>query len=208
MSVLNKIDLEQRINSSDNSRIWIDPILDENQLGEVTVDLRLGYDFLIPVLTRKPMIGLIQEDAGFRSIASYYQSTRRQVGEKFLLYPNQTVLSTTLEYIALPNDIYADIFTRSSYSRLGINFNAMIQPGFRGCFPLELSNTSNNPIELIVGSRIIQSRFTSVNSSNGYHSQVERRKYFGNIRPTVSQAPADKDLETLNKIASARQRVV
>ena len=31
------------------------------------------------------------------------------------------VLATTLEYVSLPPDVYADVLARSSYNRLGVN---------------------------------------------------------------------------------------
>jgi dCTP deaminase len=94
----------------------------------------------------------------------------------------------TLEYVALPADVYADILTRSSYARLGIPLNTMIQPGYRGCIAIELFNEGNNPVELIVGSRIVQARLFSTSFHSNYNSGAGSRKYMGNVRPTVSRA--------------------
>jgi dCTP deaminase len=65
----------------------------------VTIDLRLGYDFLMSVLTRKPFIAIYHE-IDYRSVSSYFQNTRRELGDRFVLYPNQVVLTTTLEYLS------------------------------------------------------------------------------------------------------------
>jgi dCTP deaminase len=206
MRILSRDEIQKRMNLPDTSttKLWIEPLLRQDQLGEVTLDLRVGYDFLVPILTRKPYIGLVEEDFDFRSIESYFQTTRREIGDRFVLYPSQVVLATTLEYVALPPDVYADILPRSSYARLGMHFGTMMQPGYRGCFPLELSNTSNNPIELVVGSRVVQARFFEVDNSSNYANQVEPRKYFGNTRPVVSRAYRDADLSILGKIAKSR----
>jgi len=120
------------------------------------------------------------------------------------LYPNQVTLATSLEYVALPGDIYADVLTRSSYTRLGIHMNTMVQPGFRVCFPIELFNASDNPIELVVGSRIFQSRLCWLGEIADYHAGAEPRKYIGNVRPTISRASDDADLIRLNKIREPR----
>jgi dCTP deaminase len=123
---------------------------------------------------------------------------------RFILYPNQVVLACSLEYIALPTDVYADLPTRSSYTRLGVHMNTMVQPGFRGCFPVELFNASNNPVELVVGSRIFQARMFTTGRESNYAAGAEPRKYFGNVRPTLSRAPDDRDLSHLYEIQERR----
>lgn len=200
MSLLHKSEIEARLAATEPNPLYIDPLLDPAQVGEVTVDLRLGYDFLVSVLTRRPFIGIPKSDPKYRGLQSYFQATRREIGDRFILYPGQLVLATTLEYIGLPNDVYADILTRSSYTRLGIHLNTMIQPGFRGCIPLELVNHSNNPIELVIGSRVVQARFIAVAQNTNYAGQEEARKYIGDVRPIPSKASGDADIELLKRI--------
>jgi len=74
----------------------------------------------------------------------------------------------------------------------------MIQPGFRGCLPLELFNHGSTPVELIVGSRVCQARFYELQAGDEYlTSQPTPRKYFGAVRPVVSRADKDEDLVQL-----------
>lgn len=202
MQLLNKEKINESLASDEKKSLFIDPLLDEDQVGEVTIDLRLGYDFLVSILTRKPFISLSKNESDYRGLDSYFQKTRREIGEKFILYPNQVALTTTLEYISLPPDVYADILSRSSYTRLGIHINTMVQPGFRGCATIELSNQGNNAIELVVGSRIVQIRLFRINESSDYFSKDNHRKYLAHVRPTVSRADYDKDIEILNNISS------
>lgn len=122
------------------------------------------------------------------------------MGETFILYPSQTVLSTTLEYIGLPNNVYSDISSRSSYNRLGLTLNSTFQPGFRGCVSLELFKHSNSPIELVVGSRLVQARFFAIKATAAYLTSYERRKYIGHVRPTTSRAAEGSDLSLLDKM--------
>ena len=112
MGLLHKSEIVDSLKSDEPDFLFIDPILEMGQVGEVTVDLRLGYDFLVSILTRKPFIGLVKSDDGFRIVDSYFQPTRREIGDRFILYPSQVVVTTTLEYIALPSNMYADILTR------------------------------------------------------------------------------------------------
>jgi dCTP deaminase len=196
MALLTKSDLSKRINSGTVDQVFIDPMLSEDQIGAVSVDLRLGYDFLVSVLNHKPSVSLHPADSA-SGPETFFQSARRDLGDVFLIHPSQTVLATSLEYIGLPGDVYADVISRSSYHRLGVSISSMFQPGFRGCVSLELFNHSNVPIELIVGSRIVQARFFKNENAEEYFKEGARRKYVGNVRPTISRAALDDDLEKL-----------
>jgi dCTP deaminase len=204
VELLQRREIERRLGLSDKGGLFIDPLLDPEQVGEVTVDLRLGCDFLVSVLTRRPFIGTVKDDDGFRGTASHFRGTRREIGDRFVLYPNQIALACTLEYIALPSDVYADVLTRSSYTRLGVHMNTMVQPGFRGCFPIELLNAGNNPVELVVGGRIFQTRLFALREGSDYGAPSEPRKYLGNVRPIASRAANDVDLSRLHSIREKR----
>ncbi len=59
MELLYKHDIIESYNSTDDDSLFIDPLLSENQIGNFTVDLRLGYDFIVSITTRKPSIQLL-----------------------------------------------------------------------------------------------------------------------------------------------------
>ncbi len=198
MRLLHREEILESIGSEDKSSLFVEPLLEPSQVGEVTLDLRLGYDFRVSILTRSPKVELAGKE-GQRSISSFFQETRREVGDTFVLYPSQAVLTTSLEYIGLPDHVYMDVVTRSSYSRLGIQINSMVQPGFRGCVPIELFNHGNNAVELVVGSRICQAKLFDVEQSSGYSSS-NARKYYGNVRPTLSKADNDEEIRILSRI--------
>lgn len=198
MSLLTREEIKPLVNSGDSKQIFISPLLSDDQIGAVSIDLRLGVDFLVSVQTRASSIKLTGEAA---SPDLFYQPTRRDIGDAFLVHPSQTVLATTLEYIGLPDDLYADMKVRSSYQRLGITISSHFQPGFRGCASLELFNHSNVPVELVVGSRIVQARFFRTEKPQGYIGGPAQRKYLGNVRPTPSRAHVDKDLHLLQAMS-------
>jgi dCTP deaminase len=204
VALLHKTEIERRLTLSGPQALFIDPLLDKDQIGEVTIDLRLGCDFLVSILTRRPYIGTVKSDPSFRGVGSYFQTTRREFGDSFMLYPNQLALTTTLEFVGLPEDVHADVLTRSSYTRLGLHLNTMIQPGYRGCFPIELFNEGNNPVELVVGSRIVQARLFEGSFKSSYKGSSSTRKYLGNVRPTASRAADDPDLDRLFRIREKR----
>lgn len=200
MRLLGKIEIEERLLAKGDARLSIEPLLESSQIGEVSVDLRLGPDFLVSIVTRRPSIEIARDEGRARGIGSYFRVSRRELGDRFILYPNQVVLATTLEYVALPHDLYLDLITRSSYNRLGILLNTMTQPGFRGCLSLELLNHGNNPVELVVGSRVVQARLFEMQGTHEYHSGDAPRKYYGSVRPVVSRASNDDDLGTLSRV--------
>ncbi|GEO05616.1 hypothetical protein AAE02nite_32800 [Adhaeribacter aerolatus] len=176
----------------------IRPLLDESQINEITVDFRLGHDFLVSVQSREPFIDASLKEKHQKPISSFFQETRRRLGETFMLYPNQTVLATSLEYVKLPNNVYIDLNMRSSYTRLGITISTIVQPGYCGCVSLELTNTNKNPINLTVGARVFQARFFKLSEPSNYFSQS--RKYICQVRPEASAVNQDKDLGVLNKL--------
>ena len=181
--------------------IFLDPLMRADQVGNVSVDLRLGYDFMVSVLTRRPAIELYPAaNIRRRGIQTYFQETRRRLGERFVLYPHQLVLATSVEYLSLPADVYSDVAVRSSYARLALGITTTLQPGWRGAIPLELFNHGNTPVELVVGSCICQARFFQIDAKVDYINSGQNRKYFGTIRPTVSKAERDADLPILTKM--------
>lgn len=191
------------LDSKDAESLYLDPLLNRDQVGSISVDLRLGYDFTVSILTRRSAIEPYPaENIRKRGIPSYFQETRRRLGERFILYPHQVVLTTTVEYLSLPKNIYAAISIRSSYGRLGIGVTTIMQPGWRGTIPLELFNHGNTPIEMVVGSCVCQAMFYEIEQSMDYVRVGSTRKYFGTVRPSVSKADHDDELAQLAQMGN------
>lgn len=201
MQLLTRTDIQKSLADPSDESLHLGPLLEPNQVGSISVDLRLGYDFLVSILTRRPSIEPLPADGvKKRGVQSYFQETRRRLGERFVLYPHQVVLSSTIEYLSLPRNVFAEITIRSSYSRLGIGITTRMQPGWRGCVPLEIFNHGNTPVEMVVGSRFCQAHFYKIDLEVGYVGDVPR-KYFGTARPTVSKADEDSELAILDRMS-------
>lgn len=181
----------------ESGELVVRPLLSEKQFGEMTLDLRLGTDFLVSFQGREPYIDATG-DENARPISSFFQETKRLIGETIFLHPHQTVLCSTLEYIKLPNDVFVTISTRSSYSRLGLLISSIVQPGYCGCLSLELTNHNNNAIKIRVGAAILQARFFRLSKDTNYFN--ETRKYTCQVRPVASKANFDKELIILQSI--------
>lgn len=190
--VLTYIDVKDLIKKK---KLIIEPMLDESQIGEVSVDLRVGTDFLTLHQGRQAYIDTTQNLMQERPIKSHFTETRRNIGEGFLLHPSQPILFSTLEYLKLPNDVYAVLTLRSSYSRLGLTISTIIQPGYCGCASVEVVNTGNTPIKILAGARFLQARFIRISKESEYFKT--HRKYTCQVRPVASKANEDEDLKKL-----------
>lgn len=183
-----------------DKKLFLYPLLEENQIGDISIDLRVGTDFIFQHQGRTSYIKTSSDEMSSRSIKSNFTQTRRKVGEKFLIHPFQPTLFSTLEYIKLPNDIYAVLSLRSSYSRLGLTISTILQPGYCGCISVELVNSGNTPIEIVSGSRFLQARLISVAGKDlNYFNDV--RKYACQVRPVPSKANEDVEIERLSKLS-------
>lgn len=182
-------------------KLVIRPLLEESQISNIGIDFRLGCNFLVSVHGREAFINTSLNDetgAAQRDVKRFFQESRRQLGETFILYPNQTVLASSLEYIKMPKDHMITLYMRSSYSRLGLTVSTIVQPGYCGCLSIELTNNNNNPINLVVGARVFQGVFTPSDAETNYFSNP--RKYVCSVRPEPSAAISDEDIGTLNKL--------
>ena len=196
--ILNREDINNLLSSK---ALVISPLLEVDQIGEITIDFRLGYNFLVTIHNNNPYLDTSLNNNDQFPIKSSFQETRRLLGDTFLLHPQQTVLASSLEYIKLPQNVYAVLTMRSSYLRLGISLSAIVQPGYCGCISIELTNINTIPINLIVGAAIFQARLYLVKGDTNYFSK--RRKYMCQVRPVISNVNDDNDLKELNKIWKA-----
>lgn len=185
-----------------NKDLFIRPLLSvDKQINEASIDFRLGYDFMVNVHSRDAyMNASLNSELGTQlpNLRSFFQESRRQLGETFILHPHQPVLAVSLEYVRMPDDVFMLLFMRSSYSRLGLSISTILQPGYCGCISIELINNGTMPINLTVGARIIQGVLVHTDNSTTYFK--EPRKYVCQVRPESSVANNDQDLNQLNTI--------
>jgi len=183
-------------------QLVIRPLLEEKQISNIGIDFRLGCNFLVSVHGREAFINTsLNDDTGIggqRDVKRFFQESRRQLGETFILYPNQTVLAVSLEYVKMPKNHLLALYMRSSYSRLGLTVSTIVQPGYCGCLSIELTNNNNNPINLVVGARVFQGVLVPSDDESDYFGNP--RKYVCSVRPEPSAAISDDDILTLSKL--------
>lgn len=116
--------------------------LEEGQIQPASVDIRLGNTFAV---VRDSPSGVLTMENEIE-----YHTIR---ADSYLLLPGQFVLATTMEFVALPDDLTAFVEGRSSLGRMGLFIQnaGWVDPGFQGEITLELYNANRFAIELKAG---------------------------------------------------------
>ena len=110
----------------------------------------------------------------------------------FILHPGEFVLGSTLERVALPDDLVARLEGKTSLGRLGLLIHStagFVDAGWDGHLTLELSNVANLPIALYPGMKIGQISFLRMTTAaeHPYGSEATGSKYQGQRGPTPSR---------------------
>jgi dCTP deaminase len=168
-----------------DGRIVIEP-LDERDIQPSSVDLRVDRYFRVFRNDTTPYIDpkLPHEDLT--------ELVEVADGNAFILHPGEFVLGSTLERVALPDDLVARLEGKSSLGRLGLLIHStagFVDAGWDGHLTLELSNVANLPIAIYPGMKIGQISFIRMTSpaERPYGSKENRSKYQGQRGPTASR---------------------
>jgi len=166
-------------------RIVVDPC-DPDDIQPSSIDLHLGGDFQVFRNSRYPYIDPAREQPGLT------ESVSASVEEPFVLHPGEFSLGTTVERIALPDDIVGRLEGKSSLGRLGLLIHSTagyVDPGWDGTLTLELSNVANLPILLVPGMKIGQISFSQMTTpvDRPYGHPELGSKYLGQDSATPSR---------------------
>ncbi len=176
----------------------VTPILTSRQIGQSSIDVRLGNQFIV---FRAHRFGIF--DPFGKIVTEPRKVQERHIinfGDDFLLHPGVLILGCTFEYVSLPNDLECQVEGRSSWARFGLQVvtASTVEPGFKGVITLELSNVGTIPLTLKPGIRIAQLIFRKAYPpiQNPY---PDDRKYKYSIGPQFSRLYDDSDWKTLHK---------
>ena len=168
-----------------DGKLVISP-MHEQQIQPASVDIRLGDTFCVVEDSSEGIINL-EREVRYKTIKS----------DTYLLLPGQFVLATTMEYIALPDNLTAFVEGRSSLGRLGLFVQnaGWVDPGFKGEITLELFNANRCAIELKAGRRVGQLVFAQMDKPAlcPYGG-----KYQGQRGATGSKVFMDEEVECKN----------
>lgn len=158
MSVLIKQDIISYIKAG---KIEIRPSLDKFQLQAHSIDLRLGFTFLVPKswhLTAKGRQQL-HMDYYSKERPEYFDVVELEKGQFFDLLPGEHILVSSLETIKLPKDLMAVMYPRSSINRKGISVDqtGIVDSGYEGQLVIPIrNNTTSQTVRLYPGERFCQ----------------------------------------------------
>ena len=180
----------------EKGKLAIEPLEDEKQIQPSSVDMRLGDEFKVFKVIRKPFI----DPKDPEDVASYMESTKVEPGEAFIIHPNEFALATTNEYVKVPEDLVARGECRSSMVRLGVTMHVtagFIDPGFEGKITLEISNIGAMPVALYPGQRVCQIVFETMTTPSEipYGHPSRNSKYMGQVKPESSRIKQDYELK-------------
>ena len=180
----------------EEGKIVIDSLKDEQQIQPSSVDMRLGDEFKVFKVIRKPYIDPKDED----DIAEYMESSTVPEGEAFIIHPNEFALATTQEYVKVPDDLVARVEGRSSMGRLGVTIHVTagyVDPGFEGRITLEISNIGAMPVALYPGQRVCQLVFETMTTPAElpYGHPKRNSKYMKQLKPESSRVKLDYELK-------------
>lgn len=161
-------------------RLVIDPF-DDALVQPSSVDVRVAAEFRVFQNNRRPFIDVRSPSHDLTDLV------RMADDEPFILHPGEFVLGSTLERVAIPDDLVARLEGKSSLGRLGLLIHSTagyIDPGWDGMITLELSNVARLPITIYPGMPIGQISFLTLTTPV---DRPYRGKYLGQSGPTASE---------------------
>jgi dCTP deaminase len=169
----------------DAGRIVIDPF-DAKSIQPSSVDLHVDGLFRVFRNDTTPYIDPKESQEDLTELVTV------EPPGAFILHPGEFVLGSTLERVALPDDLVARLEGKSSLGRLGLLIHStagFVDAGWDGHLTLELSNVANLPIALYPGMKIGQISFLRMTTpaEHPYGSGEKGSKYQGQRGPTPSR---------------------
>jgi dCTP deaminase len=179
--------------------LYIGPLLQHGQIGDASVDLRIGN---IALIARARSISHVDpraylDDGGPHTA----ERLRRQKFERhdvpfkqpILVHPRQLTLVPTLEWVEIPEDLIGQVTARSSWAREGLNIATanLINPGYRGIITLELANLGQIPIEVYPGMSIAQISFHTVQKP----TKAKKSQFQFSFEPRPGDIASEKNLD-------------
>ena len=172
-------------------RVVIEP-LDDSLIQPSSVDVRISNLFRV---FRNHARGVIDVKQDLQNLTELIEIPADDGGvgdEAFMLHPGEFVLGSTLERIAVPDDLVGRVEGKSSLGRLGLLIHStagFIDAGFDGHITLELANVASLPITLYPGMKIGQVSFMQMTTpaERPYGKGAAGSKYQGQRGPTPSR---------------------
>lgn len=149
---------------------------DQSLIQPNSLDMRLGDEFI-----------LFHDDDDADLIDPYdykIDKSSKLIQDRIIIYPYDFMLATTKEYIALPDNICAEVNGKSSLARLGLSIHqtgGWVDCGFEGQITLEIYNCNQKPIMLYENMAIAQLVFHETTKCDLPYNKKSDAKYNGQV---------------------------
>lgn len=208
MAVITKNQILERIKKGE---ISFTPKLDQFQLKGHSVDLRMGFTFMVPRpwhMTKKgrEALNLDYYDPKSKQL-SYYEVIELEQGQYFDILPQEHVIVSTLESIKVPSDLMAILFPRSSVNRRGlsVDLSGIIDAGYEGQLIIPITNNIHQTIRLYPGERFCQIIFEELTgNAKTIESRFHKQDIIKGFVPERSQT--EKNLIRKGEVRKLKDR--
>lgn len=176
MGVLTRDQILKKIASGE---MGFEPALDKFQLQVHSVDLRLGFTFMVPKSWAMRPEGRVALNVHYGEDRKNFDVIELEAGQYFEIMPGEFVAVTTLERVKIPAGIMAILYPRSSVNRRGlsVDLSGLIDAGYEGQLLVPVrNNTTSQVIRVHPGERFCQLVFEELNdmvtkSPGRYHKK-------------------------------------
>ena len=177
MAVLVKKDIVELIGQG---QIKFTPALDKFELQPHSVDLRLGYTFLVPKtweMTQEGRQAVMVDHLKMRDGGKYFEVIELEEGQYFELLSREHVIVMSLEKIKLSAGLMAVLYPRSSLNRRGlsVDLSGIVDAGYEGQLVVPLGNNTNQVIRIYPGERFCQLVFQKLDGE----AKVAKSRWHG-----------------------------
>lgn len=198
----------ERIRKGD---LVFNPEIDQFQLQMHSVDLRLGFLFLIPKsweITEEGRVAIITDHLDMNNGKEKFTSIELNEGQYFDVLPGEYIAVSTLETVTLSSDLMAILFPRSSINRRGlsIDLTGIVDAGYEGKLLIPVrNNTSDQIIRLYPGERFCQLLFEEV---NGFIDVQKSRWHNQDLTKTIKAEKSELEMSYLKsgKISELKRK--
>lgn len=174
--VLTKREILERIKKGELS---FNPSLDKFQLQPSSIDLRLGFTFLVPKTWEMVPAGRVALHIEYGETKTNFDVVELEEGQGFEILPRELVVVSTLESLRLPSDLMGVLYPRSSITRRGlsVDLSGVVDARYEGNLIIPLrNNTQTQAIRVYPGERFCQIVFSPLASrTQGRKSRYQNK---------------------------------
>jgi dCTP deaminase len=178
------------------------PMIDRFQVQQHSVDLRLGFTFLIPKaweMTNEGRVAVRIDHLDHDRRTERHFLIELEEGQFFDILPGEYVAVSTLEKIKVPGDLMGVLYPRSSVNRRGlsIDLTGIVDAGFEGNLLIPVrNNTQHQVIRLYPGERFCQITFEEI----GGKPEIQQSRWHNkDVIVTIQEERNPSEMEYVRK---------